>query len=491
MFAIRTFRCLGWCLLSLFVQSRACYAQPDAKQDSQREIAKALRVKMEVAVKDRTTLHGCWADVSISEKGGIVVGILTDENKEIEQRHLAEVTSFAKTFVANQPERLTVEVKVTTRLPFSRFIKALQYELETDADSAGSKIQSGYFIRNSTDDELAIELLGEVTTTEKRERVLELANQSFQRFFAESGERVKAIRTDQVKVLVDSGRIDAITTRLRTEFQRIVREDIMLQGCWVDVNKSRTGELEIKALVDSTPEIETKQIRLIEAFVAQHSGRLPSRVSISERLPFSEFVKALKQEVEFNPEYHGAWVDRVYLNPPNQVEDQLDVILVGQFVDSDKRESVLKLANDLTAKFFSSLTDRVTAAKTTADDGLPAMELRVGSSARASHCRQRGVDAYVQRDYFAAYTFFTEASLQESTAIDLKYWRIVALIGQGRDDLAFPLVRYLVTARNQVSSKDPAILIPFENVQGRIRHRLIAMETQVFCRCSDSSCKCK
>lgn len=490
MLSIKSANSLCLFIFSLVIQSQLCFAQPEAKQELQREITKALRMKLEAAVKDQTKLHGCWADISTTDKGDVVIAVTTDESKEVEQLHVAEITSLAKAILANQPERLAVEVKVTTRLPFSRFIKTLRSELETDADSAGTKIQSGFFTRASTDDELALELLGQTTTTEKRERVLELATQSFQRLFAGASDRVRTTRTSQVKVLVDPGRAQAISTELRTELQRAVRENPVLQGCWVDVNKTQIGDLEIKALVDSVPDIESKQVSLIDALVTRYSGQLQSRVTVAERLPVSAFIKALKDEVEFNPEYHGMWIERAYLNPPSQVEDKLDVILVGRVVDTGKRESLLKLANEMTSKFFGGLTERVSTAKTTAD-GLPAIEVQSGSSARAAHCGNEGVDAYLSRDYFAAYNLFTQASIENPTAVHLKYWRVVSLIGQGRDDLAFPIVKHLVTSRNQISSKDPAVLIPFENVQGRVRFRLIAMEKQVFCRCSDPSCKCK
>ena len=277
--------------------------------------------------------------------------------------------------------------------------------------------------------------------------------------------------------------------RLREEFVNAVVANPALHGVWVDVRRmepnAKGNEFALDIVVDSRPQIEISQRKELSGIIKglAKSTRLEEEPNVIGRLPFRQLVDELKLDVELSRDLGGAAVDDAYYSDDGG--DEVSVILVGRVLNEGQREKITQMSNAKISKLFGDSVHEIKSTKTkTARYGNGIVQT-LPSSEVASFCFDLGLQRFTGRSYAEAYVSFTRAHLESPLRLDIQYWRVVSLLGTGRDPDAKRILEALVEARprNETAANQTMVVCrSLEPVQGPLRWKLIAMENSLFCK---------
>jgi len=282
--------------------------------------------------------------------------------------------------------------------------------------------------------------------------------------------------------LAQTAATEELESRLREEVVNAVVTDPALHGVWADIKQLEEKGFELNLVVDSQPEIEQLQIQELSRVVKSVVKSVPFQIKVVDRLPFKQMLDELRTDVELTAEMAGASVEDAYYF--NDSGDEVFVILVGRVLDDSQRDRMTQMSNLRIRKMFGESVRRIQLTKTKTEKyGNGVIEFHPSSEV-ASFCFNLGLQSFIGHRYEEAYRSFTQAHLDSPRRADIQYWRVVSLLGSGRDADAKRLLQGLVDASRRTGSvpKEPIVYRSLEQVQGPLRWRLISLENSLLCK---------
>lgn len=297
---------------------------------------------------------------------------------------------------------------------------------------------------------------------------------------------------------------------LSSEIAKAIKSKLVLHGTWASVKPDKTKTQHIVFLiVDSDPEVQMAQLEQLEQAVlavgkilevpfqverprsskpdetpkpvkskGSKSPAVVVKFEIMKQIPFKKFVKAVSHEVELTTELAGAALDDAYLG------ESKEVIPVGRIVNNNQQGLMINLCNSKFDELFGPEAETEESNNLVKAKPNPELRVKKPTGATAGYCFSLGRQFFTKQLYEEAYKSFTEAHLDAPGRQDVQYWRVLSLLGCGREADARRLLEGLVNANVQLSSvpKDTMVYHSLETVQGPLRWRLIAMERTLLCK---------
>ena len=278
---------------------------------------------------------------------------------------------------------------------------------------------------------------------------------------------------------------EEMETRLREEVAKAVISEPILRGVWVVVQPKTELGFELEVRVDSQPKIEKAQLEEVKRVVKSVVKAVPFKVKTVDRLPFRQFVKELQLDVELDAELAGVAIEDAYYSAEPGSEDVF-VILMGHVLNDAQRAPLEELSNQRLKKLFAGTNTEIPLTKTKVEGG-DGVVMITPSSAVAQFCFGLGMRRFSMGNYEEAYQTFTTAHLDAPKRVDIQYWRVVSLIGSGREQDARRLLEGLVKVARRTGNvpTESYVFQSLEQVQGPLRRKLIAIENSLFCKNCD------
>ncbi len=369
--------------------------------------------------------------------------------------------------------------------PYRRFNRNSENDRRFEANIRGEIKQEGFVFGRLTAYIWSREFCPASRPKEFTERIMQ-STRSY---------RVSLLAAVAVLLAAQQGLAQAVPTedmesRLREVVVNAVMSEPALRGVWVVVLPKTEKGFELDLRVDSQPQVEKSQLEEMKRVVKSVVKAVPFKLKVVDRLPFRQFVKELQLDIELSAELAGTAVEDAYYTAESG-SDNVVVVLMGRVLNDAQREPLVELSNQRIKKLFAGANSEIPLTKTNTEGGDGVVKDGVvvitPSNAVAQLCFGLGMQKFTHGHYAEAYQTFTTAHLDAPRRTDIQYWRVVSLIGCGRDPDARRLLEGLVKVGRQSGNvpKEAFVFKSLEQVQGPLRWKLIALENSLFCKNCD------